>query len=161
MENKTPDHKKVNKIRRKLLIGAAAAPLIVTLRSSQAMAEYINIESLTKNPSKAFRDGVGYSGVLNSPESGGTAETELSLYVYMAKNIPNPSSSYYREFLRKHTQAIGELALTAPDGGQEDTKVETMREALIGACEANGVAWPSDGPQEWIELESRYNRIEP
>ncbi|MDO4551490.1 MAG: hypothetical protein Q4C96_09615 [Planctomycetia bacterium] len=88
-----------NKIRRKLLIGAATTPLILTLTGARAWGVGYDIRGILANPSKAERDGVGQSGILNG-SGGGTAESELALYVTMRLNPPttNPSPTYANLF---------------------------------------------------------------
>ena len=93
MDNKIPEksseikmnnHKKTDKIRRKLLIGAVATPLVLTLSGARAWGDGVRLRDTLYNPSKADRDGVGYSGMpILRGESGGTEESELALYVIL------------------------------------------------------------------------------
>lgn len=103
MENK----KSVDKIRRKLLIGAASTPLILTLGGGQVWAaphdthpEFDDGLTLDLNFHRNLSTGIGkteghYSGMLRGSHGGGSLAREYYLYALFKTNSSTPNGIYY------------------------------------------------------------------
>lgn len=170
MENKHPENKsskKVDKVRRKLLIGAAATPLIMTLHASRAMGQK-DIGKLVQNPSKAMRDGdgLGYSGLLVG-SGGGNLSTELSLYAYLICHGTVVTVPVYANMIASRDTWIVNLvtSLPTPAAIESSADLALLQEAIrlnsTGWSIADGDILPIGHPA-WENANSIYKgKLEP
>lgn len=173
MENKHLDNKtkKTDKVRRKLLIGAAATPMIMTLHSSKALAQIDILNEGILSPSKAKRDGneLGYSGLLEGSGTG-TIQTELSLYAFLANQDIRPSINAYSSMMDKHDAAILAIVVSAITNSESKAAVLSTLSAhpdyasLTGAVAKNcsytlgagGLLLPDGIYAPWTEINAKY-----
>ncbi len=154
--------KKVDKVRRKLLIGAATTPLIMTLCASKVMGQGIpNIRGLMENPSKAAHDGVGYSGLLNN-SGGGTEQSEMSLYVFLIMEstrfpLDKMASSTYINMVETHDAKV----IADADAAKSTTDMDVSFDLMLQCLAANNYSGWGDtllppANAAWKHANDRY-----